>query len=279
MAEQEGAARHRGRRHHLEVVLGPEVPDLELAAADDRQRRRLDAADADGPPRAGRDQGLGRRPGQGEVEDLVRLPAGHGGGVEVPVVGVRPQARERLAQGRRVLGGEDRPQHLAPEPEVLEDLLADELALAVAVGRDDGARGALQRLPDGLELGGLVAAAVGPGRVETLGLEQGEGPPPPRRVDLLGLGQPQQVPLGRQDLAVAVAERGPDVARLAALLGDDHGPHRRGEPLCSAGSLSRREQIRSTLPAACRGRIGRTVGIARRPGPRRARAGPPPPRR
>jgi hypothetical protein len=32
--------------------------------------------------------------------------------------------------------------------------------------------------------------------------------------------------LGRQDLSVAVANRGPDVARLAALLGDDHGLHR-----------------------------------------------------
>ena len=81
----------------------------------------------------------------------------------------------------------------------------------------------LQGLLDGLELGGLVAAAVGLGRVEALRLEQGEGPSPPSRVDLLGLGQAQQMALGRQDLPVAVADRGPDVARLAAFLGDDHG--------------------------------------------------------
>src|SRR3954452_6859491 len=110
---------------------------------------------------------------------------------------------------------------------MLQDFLADELAFPVAVGGDDDARGALEGLSDGLELGGPVAAALGPGRIEALGLEQGKGPSLPGRIDLLGLGPPQEVTLGRQDLAVAVADRGPDVARLAAFLGDDHGLHRR----------------------------------------------------
>jgi hypothetical protein len=145
----------------------------------------------------------------------------------VPVSGVRLQIREGLPQGGQVLGGEDCPQHLALEPEMLQDLLADELAFPVAVGCDDDPRGALERLLDGLELGGLVAAVVQPGRIEPLRLEQGKGPFPPGRIDLLGLRQPQQMTLGRQDLTMAVADRSPDIARLAALLGDDHGLHRR----------------------------------------------------
>src|SRR5215218_4166413 len=129
---------------------------------------------------------------------------------------------------------------------MLQDLLADELALPVAVGRDDDARGALEGLLDDLELGGLVAAAVEPGRVETLRLEQGIGPSLPGRIDLLGLGQPQEMTLGRQDLAVAVADRGPDVARLTAFLGDDHGLHRRVDLSSSVRAAYRTENRRGT---------------------------------
>jgi hypothetical protein len=84
-------------------------------------------------------------------------------------------------------------------------------------------RAAPLRLLDGLELGGLAAAAVGPGRVEALGLEQGEGPASPGGVDLLGRGQAQQVAFGRQHLSMAVADGGSDIACLAGLLGDDDG--------------------------------------------------------
>src|SRR3954453_17803017 len=112
---------------------------------------------------------------------------------------------------------------------MLQDFLADELAFPVAVGRDDDARGALEGPSDGLELGGLVAAAVQPGRIEAFRLEQGKGPSLPGWIDLLGLGQPQEMTLGRQDLAVAVADRSPDVARLTAFFGDDHGLHRRAD--------------------------------------------------
>src|SRR3954464_4053889 len=121
---------------------------------------------------------------------------------------------------------------------MLQDFLADELAFPVAVGRDDDARGALEGLSDALELGGLVAAAVEPGRIEALRLEQDIGPFLPGRIDLLGLGQPQEMTLGWQDLAVAVADGGPDVARLAAFLGDDHGRHWRVDLSSSPRQLS-----------------------------------------
>ena len=103
-------------------------------------------------------------------------------------------------------------------------------------------RGALEGLLDGLELGGLVAAAVRPGRIEARGLEQGEGPLLPGWIDLLGFGQAQQMAFGRQDLAVAVADGGADVTCLAGFLGDDGGLHQ-GRPGPGQGSLSRRERI------------------------------------
>ena len=47
VAHEEGAILDLGRGHDLEVVLDAEVPDLDLAQADDGQRRRLHPADAD----------------------------------------------------------------------------------------------------------------------------------------------------------------------------------------------------------------------------------------
>ena len=108
------------------------------------------------------------------------------------------------------------------------------------VGRDLPCQAQSDRLQlDDLELGGLVAAAVEPGRIETLRLEQGIGPSLPSWIDLLGLGQPQEMTLGWQDLSVAVADRGPDVARLTAFLGDDHGLHRRVDLSSSATAAYR----------------------------------------
>jgi hypothetical protein len=109
VTELKRAAPHRSCYYYLEVVLGLEVPDLQLAAADDRERRCLDPADANDPSHPGRNQGLGCCSGQREIEDLVGLLAGHGGSVEVPVLGVRLQVREGLPQRGWVLGGEDRP--------------------------------------------------------------------------------------------------------------------------------------------------------------------------
>ena len=41
-------------RHDLEIVLGPEIADLQLAQADDAERGRLHAPDADDAARARR---------------------------------------------------------------------------------------------------------------------------------------------------------------------------------------------------------------------------------
>ena len=43
----------------------------------------------------------------------------------------------------------------------------------------------------------------------------------------MGLGQAQQVSLGRQDLPEPIAERGAQITGLAGLLGNDQGRHGR----------------------------------------------------
>ena len=110
---------------------------------------------------------------------------------------------------------------------MLEDLLADQLALAVAVGGEDDLIATLERGGDRLQLGGLVALGRGLGGVEAVRLQQHARPAFPRGLDLMGLGQSQQVSLGRQDLPEAVAERRAQVAGLAGLLGDDQDRHGR----------------------------------------------------
>ena len=81
-------------------------------------------------------EGHGRGAGQGQVVDLVRLPPGSGGLVEGGMIAGRPGVSEDVTDGAGVLGGEHHPPHLAAVAVVLKDLLADQLALAVAVGRE-----------------------------------------------------------------------------------------------------------------------------------------------
>ena len=208
------------RRHHLEVPHRHEVADLDLAPARDRQRRRLHPADADHVPRAPAERHR-RRSGQGQVVDLVRLPARDRGLVEPGVLGVGPGAPERRADGLRILRREQHPQHLAAITAVLEDFLADELPLAVAVGREPDALRRLQRRADGRELRRLVAAPRRLRAVQPLGPQQRRRPALPPRVDVLGLAQVEQMPFGRENGAVARTHRGAHVLRLARLLGDD----------------------------------------------------------
>ena len=195
----EGPAPGLRRGHHLEIPDRHEVADLDLALARDRQGRRLDPADADHALCAPAERHR-RRPGQRQVVDLVGLPARHRRRVEPGVLFVGPGAPERHADGLRVLGREQHPHRHAPVAAVLQDFLADQLPLAVAVGGEPDPVRRLQRRPDRLQLGRLVAARRRFGAVEPVGF--------------------QQVPFRRQDGSVAGPDGGAHIPGLARLLGN-----------------------------------------------------------
>ena len=153
----ERAAPGMGGGRDLEVGDRNEVADLQLALARDRKRRRLHPPDPDHTPRATAERDR-RGAGQRQVVDLVGLTARDGGGVERGMLGVGPGAAEGVANGLRILRGEHHPHHLAAVAAMLQDLLADELSLAVAVGREPDPLRRAQCRADRLQLRGLVAA-------------------------------------------------------------------------------------------------------------------------
>ena len=134
---------------------------------------------------------------------------------------VGPGAIERFADGLRILRGEQHPRNFAAVATMLQDTLADELPLAVAIGGEpDPFRGAQCRL-DGFQLRGLVAARCRLGAVEPLGLQQLRRPALPGRVHVLRLKQIEQMTLGRENGAITGPDGGADILGLAGLLGDD----------------------------------------------------------
>ncbi len=225
MAHEEGATLNFGRGDNLKVVLDAEIPDLEFAQADDGQGRGLDPADADDAFDALSKQRPGRGAGQRQVEDLVGLLPCDGGLVERTQLAIGLELVEGLPQRFGVLCGEQGALDGAAIAQVLEDLLADQLAFTVAVGGEDDPIATRQRRGDRLQLGGLVAFCRGLRRVEIVRLQQLARPAFPCGIDLMRLGQAQQVAFGGQDLPEAFAERRAQVARLAGLLGDDQGWH------------------------------------------------------
>jgi hypothetical protein len=70
---------------------------------------------------------------------------------------------------------------------VLQDLLADELTLAVTVGGEPHAFRVSQRVPDRLELGGLVAAGSRFCTVKPFRTQEDRRPLLPGRDDILWL--------------------------------------------------------------------------------------------
>jgi hypothetical protein len=125
MAHEEGAILDFGRRHDLEIVLDAEIPDLDLAQADDGQRGGLHAADTDDAPNAASEQRPGRRAGQRQVEDLVGLLARHGSLIERAELAVGFEPLEGLSERLGVLSGEERALDGAAIAQVLQDFLAD----------------------------------------------------------------------------------------------------------------------------------------------------------
>jgi len=127
------ACRNLRGRDNFKIGEWHEVPDFQLALAYDGRGRRLHSANADHSPRAlAKNDGRGAR--QWQVVDLVGLPACDGGGVKPGIFAIWLCSTECIADGLRVLRGEHHPHHLTAVLIMLENFLADELTLAVAIG-------------------------------------------------------------------------------------------------------------------------------------------------
>jgi hypothetical protein len=111
---------------------------------------------------------------------------------------------------------------------MLENFLTDELALAIAIGREPDSLCDSQRVANGFELGGLVPALCRASAVQAFGTKQDRRPALPRWHDILGLEQVQEMPLGREDVSVARTHGGANVFGLAGFLGDDDLIRHRG---------------------------------------------------
>ena len=111
---------------------------------------------------------------------------------------------------------------------MLENFLTDELALAIAIGREPDSLCAALRVANGFELGGLVPALRRASAVQAFGPKQDRRPALPGRHNILGLEQIQEMPLGREDVSVARTHGGANVLSLAGFLGDDDLIHHRG---------------------------------------------------
>ena len=147
----------RRGRNNLKIGHRHEITDFQLAFAHDCQGRRFHATDADHAAGA-LAESYGRGTGEGEIVDLVGLPARYGSGVEACIFRVRLGATEGVANRLIILCGEQHPHDLAAVVIMLENFLAYKLALTVAVGRQpDPLRGS-QCVANGFELGSFVAA-------------------------------------------------------------------------------------------------------------------------
>jgi hypothetical protein len=214
------ASRNLRGRHNLKIGERHEVANFQLAPAHNSQSRRLHAADADDPPRA-LVQDDGRGAGEGQIVDLVGLSARNSGGVKVGIFGIWLCPTEGVADGLRVLRGEQHPHDLATVLIMLENFLTDELTLAVAIRGEPNPLGGAQCLANRSELGGFVATLCRASAIKPFGPQQDRRPALPSRHNVLRLQQIEQMALGRKDFSVAGTYGGADVLGLAGLLRDD----------------------------------------------------------
>jgi hypothetical protein len=115
---------------------------------------------------------------------------------------------------------------------MLKNFLTDQLALAIAIGREPNPLGGAQRLANSSELGGLVAALCRASAVETVGPEQYWRPSLPLRYNILRFQEVEQMAFSRQDMSLTRANCGADVFCLAGFLSDD-------DLICHASSSGR----------------------------------------
>lgn len=86
---------------------------------------------------------------------------------------------------------------------MLKNPLTDELTLAIAIGGEPDPLCGAQRLADGFELRGFVAAIGRAGAIKPFGTKQDRRLALPGRHDILGFEEIQQMSLSRKDVPVA----------------------------------------------------------------------------
>ena len=212
-------------RHDLEITLFSEVADFDLAQTHDRQRRCLDPPDPDHPFGATREQCLGRRPRQRQIENLIGLLACNGRIIKRLHLTVRLELVEGLPQRLRILRREQRTPHLPAIAQMLQDFLPDQLPFAITIGRQDHFIATLQRGSNRREFGHPAAASSDFSRIEAVRLQKLTRPALPLRLHLMRLSQTQQMPLGGENFTESIAKRRPQIARLTGFFRDDKRRH------------------------------------------------------
>lgn len=104
---------------------------------------------------------------------------------------------------------------------MLENLLTDKLALAIAVCGEPNPLGGTQCLANGLELRGLASALCRARAVKAFGPQKDRRPPLPGRHNVLRFEEVEQMAFGREDISIARTNGGADVFCLAGFLRDD----------------------------------------------------------
>ena len=129
---------------------------------------------------------------------------------------------ECVADGLRVLRGEQHPHHLPAVLVMFENFLTDELTLAVAIGGEPNPLGGAQCLANGFELGGFASALCRASAVKAFGPQKYRRPALPGRHNILRLEQVEQMALGWENVSVTRPHGSADVFRLAGFLRDDN---------------------------------------------------------
>jgi len=225
MTHREAAACDSRGGDNLKIVLGLEAADFQLAQADNGEHRRLDPADADHAANPWREQCFRRGPGEGKIEDLVRLLTRYRRLIERTQLGVWFEPGKGLLQRLWILRCEQSPPHAAAITDMIEDFLPNQLTFPIAIGRQDNVVAAPERRGDGFEFCRFVAFLGRSRREKPIRRKNDAGPVLPGGIDLLGLGQPKEMTFGCKDLSEPHTKGRAEIPRLAGLFRDDQSRH------------------------------------------------------
>ena len=201
---------HAGCQHRLffsQVEFCDNLIFRRRAALDKLGERLLDANRTIGQPEQGwrlhpanpddalstSTQNDGRRSRERQVVDLIGLAARYGRRVKKRVFAVRPRPIKGLADALGVLRGKQNAHDPPTVFVVLQNLLANKLPFAVAIGRKPNLLRCAKCLADRFELSGFIAAFRRTRIVKSFGPQKNGRPAFPLRHDIFRFDQTQQM--------------------------------------------------------------------------------------